>query len=122
MLPEELIIGGLPLLLIVIVALFTYTLLLESCYFAAKKQRLDWVKNWIKPLQILVSILPLIGLLGTIMGLLETFNAIAVASEGALTAGIGKSLFSTQAGLLMAIPGILLLFIIRHLVEKADAS
>ena len=59
---------------------------------------------------ILIGALPLLGLLGTIAGLLECFAGIA--NEGAsselVSAGIAKALLTTQLGLVCAIPGWLL--------------
>jgi len=59
---------------------------------------------------VLISALPLLGLLGTIIGLLECFAGIA--SEGAsgelVSGGIADALLTTQLGLVCAIPGWLL--------------
>jgi len=59
---------------------------------------------------ILIGALPLLGLLGTIAGLLECFAGIANngASSELVSDGIGKALLTTQLGLLCAIPGWLL--------------
>ncbi|MBU2978293.1 MotA/TolQ/ExbB proton channel family protein [Alteromonas sp. C1M14] len=56
---------------------------------------------------VLVGALPLMGLLGTIMGLEGSFTGMM--TEGAdsqiVSAGIADALFTTQLGLVMAIPG-----------------
>ena len=59
---------------------------------------------------ILIGALPLLGLLGTIAGLLECFAGIANtgASNELVSSGIAKALLTTQLGLLCAIPGWLL--------------
>jgi len=59
---------------------------------------------------ILIGALPLLGLLGTIAGLLECFTGIANtgASGELVSSGIAKALLTTQLGLLCAIPGWLL--------------
>jgi len=61
---------------------------------------------------ILIGALPLLGLFGTIVGLLECFAGIANAgaSSELMSSGIGKALLTTQLGLLCAIPGWLLHF------------
>ncbi len=60
---------------------------------------------------ILLSFLaPLLGLLGTVQGMIENFQVIAqigIAENSELTAGISMALVTTQGGLLVAIPGIL---------------
>ncbi|MCR4315806.1 MAG: MotA/TolQ/ExbB proton channel family protein [Planctomycetes bacterium] len=62
-------------------------------------------------LSLLASIAPLLGLLGTVTGMIGTFNAITVfgtSDPGVLSSGISEALITTQAGLVVAIP--LLLF------------
>ncbi len=64
---------------------------------------------------ILIGALPLLGLLGTIMGLLDCFAGIA--NEGAsgklVSGGITDALLTTQLGLVCAIPGWLLQAFVR---------
>ncbi|MEO9944665.1 MotA/TolQ/ExbB proton channel family protein [Paraglaciecola sp.] len=59
---------------------------------------------------VLIGALPLLGLLGTIIGLLDCF--IGIASQGAsselVSAGIADALLTTQLGLVCAIPAWLL--------------
>lgn len=61
-----------------------------------------------------VSVLaPLLGLLGTVGGMIETFDHLGavnsqVAGGGSMGAGISEALVSTQAGLVVAVPGMLL--------------
>jgi len=79
-------------------------------------------------LNTLVAAAPLMGLLGTVIGMLGTFAAIS-AGGGAETAamvaaGISEALITTQTGLFVALPGIFLVLIIRrrkHAVEAALA-
>ncbi|MFV0421034.1 MotA/TolQ/ExbB proton channel family protein [Oleidesulfovibrio sp.] len=59
---------------------------------------------------LLASLAPLLGLLGTVEGMIGTFRALAEAgnaSNAALTEGISKALVTTQGGLLVAIPSLL---------------
>lgn len=55
---------------------------------------------------VLIAALPLLGLLGTIIGLLDCFAAISQqgADSQLMSAGIGDALFTTQLGLVCAIP------------------
>lgn len=59
---------------------------------------------------ILITALPLIGLLGTIVGLLDCFAGIASggASSELISSGIADALLTTQLGLVCAIPAWLL--------------
>ena len=57
----------------------------------------------------LVAICPLIGLLGTVTGMIEVFDVVAVAGNGnprAMAAGVSKATLPTMAGLATALPGI----------------
>ncbi|MFC3031686.1 MotA/TolQ/ExbB proton channel family protein [Pseudoalteromonas fenneropenaei] len=61
--------------------------------------------------QVLTACLPLLGLLGTIIGLLQSFSAMSLglgADSQSLTSGIADALYTTELGLLLAIPGWLL--------------
>ena len=71
--------------------------------------------------QILLSSLPLLGLLGTIVGLLQTFAAMAqgVGNQAELmSAGIADAMYTTELGLLMVIPGWLMLYQRRRALQN----
>ncbi len=58
-----------------------------------------------------VTVAPLLGLLGTVIGMVETFRGIlffGTGSPAVISQGISIALLTTQAGLLVAIPGLLL--------------
>ena len=62
-------------------------------------------------LRTLVAVAPLLGLLGTVAGMVEMFeslhaNASGFAEESSLAGGVSQALISTQMGLLVAIPGL----------------
>ena len=72
----------------------------------------------------LVAAAPLLGLLGTVIGMMDTFHATATASAtdaSALASGIGKALITTQAGLAAAIPGSLAMAHLRHCLKNNHA-
>jgi len=57
----------------------------------------------------LTTAAPLVGLFGTVLGMIETFDGLAgyATDTGAvLASGISKALITTQAGLIISIPGI----------------
>lgn len=59
----------------------------------------------------LVTIAPLLGLLGTVVGMVKTFSVITlygIGNPNLLSEGISVSLITTQTGLLVAFPGLLL--------------
>lgn len=94
---------------IILLALFCYGQLIEL-YFITPSSH-EWFENadsWLGGLRIFISALPLLGLLGTISGLLDTFlqmknNQGNQASE-LMSGGIADALLTTQLGLLLAIP------------------
>ncbi len=66
------------------------------------------------------SIAPLLGLLGTVSGMINAFNSIAVhgiGNPGLLAGGISEALLTTAAGLCVAIPTLVLH---RFLASKAE--
>lgn len=67
---------------------------------------------------ILVGICPLVGLLGTVAGMTSTFDGLARPGLSNLShevaGGISEALVTTQAGLLVAIPGMMLLALLRR--------
>jgi biopolymer transport protein ExbB len=69
-------------------------------------------------LLILITTAPLMGLLGTVMGMLTTFSGLAVASGGStvdqIAAGISEALITTQTGLIIAIPA----YVMATLIQK----
>ncbi len=63
---------------------------------------------------------PLLGLLGTVTGMIATFDTISVFGAGnarAMAAGISEALITTQTGLLVAIPG---LYAYNWLARRAE--
>ncbi|MBN2824352.1 MAG: MotA/TolQ/ExbB proton channel family protein [Campylobacterales bacterium] len=60
----------------------------------------------------IVVLAPLVGLLGTVMGMIETFDALqnsAMFGQGSsISGGISKALFTTELGLVVAVPGLIL--------------
>lgn len=73
-------------------------------------------------LRICVAAAPLLGLLGTVTGMLSTFQALAEGSGGDKTmnlvaGGISEALITTETGLVIALPG---LFLQYHLARERD--
>ena len=68
----------------------------------------------------LIGVLPLMGLLGTIIGLLGVFAGISVdgVSSDLVSGGIADALITTQLGLTCAIPGWLLQAFVRAKTAK----
>jgi biopolymer transport protein ExbB len=70
---------------------------------------------------VLASVAPLLGLLGTVSGMITTFLVIAQLGTGnarPLAGGISEALVATQAGLLVAIPGLFASVALRRRATK----
>jgi biopolymer transport protein ExbB len=68
------------------------------------------LERFIGVLGTIASISPLLGLLGTVLGMIRTFNTLSSGGAGnpmALAGGIAEALITTAAGLTVAIPALL---------------
>ena len=73
----------------------------------AGRQEMPVLEHYLTILGTIASISVLLGLLGTVMGMIRTFNAIAALGYGhpeALASGISEALVATATGLTIAIP------------------
>jgi len=78
------------------------------------------LERFLNTLGTIAAISPLLGLLGTVVGMIKTFNAITsvgVGNPAALAGGIAEALITTAAGLCVAIPA---LIAYRYLRGKVD--
>lgn len=87
---------------------------------------LDSVEQRLVFLSTLIAAAPLMGLLGTVIGMLGTFAAISLGAgsetAGLVAAGISEALISTQTGLFVALPGIFLVLLIRRRKHNVEAA
>jgi len=78
----------------------------EAMEERGKAEALD-LKKYLGLLQTIASVCPLLGLLGTVSGMIKVFDAISMTSmgnPGSLATGISEALISTAVGLSVAIP------------------
>ena len=80
----------------------------------------------LKVMKICVSAAPLLGLLGTVTGMLSTFEALATGSGGDKTMGlvaegISEALVTTETGLVIALPGLFMHYLLDRKLEKYKA-
>lgn len=70
------------------------------------------LKRYKTTIKTIVIAAPLIGLLGTVTGMIETFDSLASAElfsqSGGIAGGISQALFTTQLGLVVAVPGLIM--------------
>lgn len=79
------------------------------------------LERFLNPLGTIATITPLLGLLGTVVGMIKVFTEIQSTGLGnaqALSGGISEALFTTAAGLSVAIPA---LIAHRYFIRRVDA-
>ncbi|MBW2425943.1 MAG: MotA/TolQ/ExbB proton channel family protein [Deltaproteobacteria bacterium] len=73
----------------------------------------------------LVAAAPLMGLLGTVFGMLQTFFGISTGggaeTAGVVASGISAALVTTQTGLTIALPGLFIVMLCRRQRQALDA-
>jgi len=68
------------------------------------------------PLAVVATLAPLLGLLGTVIGMIEAFDTVVLVGMGdatALAGGISKALITTMVGLCIAVPALFLYHIFK---------
>ena len=84
-------------------------------------QELPVYEKRLSTLSVVASISPLLGLLGTVTGMIRTFNVISVVGVGKpaeMAGGISEALITTAAGLIVAIPTVLAHHYLSNLADE----
>lgn len=72
-------------------------------------------------IKMLVALCPLLGLLGTVTGMISVFDVMAVTGTGnarAMAAGVSQATVPTMAGMVIAIAGLYFSKLIEHRVNR----
>jgi biopolymer transport protein ExbB len=74
---------------------------------------------WVNYLNVFATIGPMLGLLGTVTGMIASFDMLAAGKSepSDLAGGIGEAMTTTAAGLLVGIPAMFLYFYFRNLLQ-----
>ncbi len=83
----------------------------------------DRTRKYIDTVLVLAAVAPLLGLLGTVMGMVATFDTIGKFGTGnarALAAGISEALITTQTGLIISIPGLLIGTLLKRKLDGLE--
>ena len=86
---------------------------MEEALVQEGAMQLGALKRGLRPLQIVIAVAPLLGLLGTVYGMISSFQSVELAGAGGdkvelLSRGIYEALVTTATGLTIAIPFLLL--------------
>jgi biopolymer transport protein ExbB len=93
----------------------------ETLSVTGQEEINDMGKN-IRTLEVIAAISPLMGLLGTVLGMVQAFNKVAEykgqVDPSLLAGGIWEALLTTAAGLAVAIPAVVMLHFFDRKIEK----
>ena len=83
---------------------------------------LESLRGWFRPLEVIASLAPLLGLFGTVLGMIEAFRQLEAAGNqvnpAILSGGIWEALLTTAVGLAVAIPVVVLLNWLERKVDR----
>jgi len=71
-------------------------------------------------IQTLVALCPLLGLMGTVTGMIEVFDVMAISGTGnarSMASGVSKATIPTMAGMVGALSGVFLMTLITRAIE-----
>ena len=79
------------------------------------------LRGSISHIKTLVAVIPLMGLLGTVWGMIEVFDVMAISGTGnarSMAAGVSKATIPTMAGMVGALSGVFLVTMITRTVQR----
>lgn len=94
--------------------------IMKECIEEAAARVIHDMERYLNTLGTIAGIAPLLGLLGTVIAMIDIFSAFvggSMANPAMLAGGIAKALVTTASGLMVAIPA---LFFHRFLVRRVD--
>ncbi len=96
---------------------------LTNAFTRAANQELTRFQQGIAIIDTCITVAPLLGLLGTVTGMMNTFGALGdgdiAANAGNITGGVGEALIATACGLGIAILGLLPFNLLNSRIEEA---
>lgn len=88
----------------------------EVCALRLYLKRFEGFEN------VIILIAPLLGLLGTVQGMIETFDTLALSRlsppADIMSSGISKAMLTTQMGLLVSLPGLFMHRVLKRQSKK----
>ena len=97
---------------------------IRSRFAEVALSKIPYMDRNIAFINILVTAAPLIGLLGTVMGMLMTFQSIGLGGgemAEMMAKGISAALFPPEVGLCIALPGLLMVHLLKRKRDEYDA-
>ncbi len=94
--------------------------IMKECIEEAASRVIHELERYLNALGTIAAMAPLLGLLGTVFGMIQIFSAFmgdGMANAPMLAGGISKALITTASGLIVAIPAV---FFHRYLLRRVD--
>jgi|YNPBryantNP2012_1023418.scaffolds.fasta_scaffold00084_38 biopolymer transport protein ExbB len=82
---------------------------LSAAMEVAAKEQLDRMRRGLAVLDTMVTVAPMLGILGTVTGIIKAFDLLGTSSfqdPRVVTVGIAEALITTAAGLIVAVPSV----------------
>lgn len=96
---------------------------LSNAFTRAANQELNRYQRGISVLDTCITLAPLLGLLGTVLGMMNTFGALGegdiTANAGKITYGVGEALIAVAGGLVISITGLIPFNMLNTRLEEA---
>ncbi len=94
----------------------------EQAIIDGGERQLSQLRTHLRVLNGAATVSPLLGLLGTVVGMIESFNSIATSDSmgksAEMAGGIGLALLTTAVGLLIAIPALIMYMYFSGRVDR----
>lgn len=86
----------------------------------------EMMRSYLRPLEVIASLAPLLGLFGTVLGMITAFQQMEAAGSqvnpAVLSGGIWEALLTTAVGLAVAIPTVAVLNWLERITERTEIS
>lgn len=83
---------------------------------------IETLRAWFRPLEVIAALAPLLGLFGTVLGMIKAFRQLELAGNqvnpAILSGGIWEALLTTAVGLAVAIPVVAILNWLERRVDR----
>ena len=90
---------------------------MDHAFVEAAEAEENAISQWINYLNVIATVAPMVGLLGTVSGMIGAFQTIGTGGMGkpeALAGDIGEALITTATGLCIGIPAMIAYFFYRN--------
>ena len=89
---------------------------------AVATSQLEGLRSYLRVLEVIASLSPLLGLFGTVLGMIDAFQRLQEAgtqvNPAILSGGIWEALLTTAAGLAVAIPAAIAVTWLQRIIER----